>query len=85
MLKPSRMILAVLSLLSCTQAWASENNPVWLTIGGLSYHTSGYYNQINPGIGLEVPIQNNTTFNMGFYKNSYNRKSDYVALNTTFF
>jgi len=85
MIKPPTVALALLSLLPLTSVSASEDNNVWLTVGGFSYHSSGDFNQVNPGLGVELPFNysEGTTFSVGFYKNSYDRRSNYAAFNTS--
>jgi hypothetical protein len=74
MLKPVKIVLVALSLVSYTQVWAIEDNSIWLNLGGLSYHSDPGYNSLNPGLGLEY-----NQYAVGIYRNSYNGRSFYAA------
>jgi hypothetical protein len=49
-----------------------------------SWHASNHgggdtlFNEVNPGLGYEHPLNETNTLALGFYNNSYNRNTDYI-------
>jgi len=57
----------------------------WVTLGGLSKHDGKRldngqdYNEINPGLGYEYPLDQNWSISAGVFHNSFSKPSFYVA------
>lgn len=84
-MKPIPLILATSLLVTSVPSEAEE---LWVNIGGVSHHSSGEYNEQNWGIGIETSLSSTrkeTRVGMGYYKNSINEDSFYVAGNTNFY
>lgn len=62
-----------------------EEKKGWVTLGGLSKHdgkrldTGEDYNEFNPGLGYEYPVDENWSLSAGVFQNSYAKASFYVA------
>lgn len=62
-----------------------EEKKGWITLGGLSKHngkridTGEDYNEFNPGLGYEHPIDENWSISAGVFYNSHAKTSVYLA------
>ena len=74
------VIAALLAATVCVPAYAGE---VWMSSGGVSYHTdrSKGYNERNPGVGLEYRWDTTHSLGAGAYLNS-NRNISTLAVYT---
>lgn len=77
-------ILSLLALPAICLASDNATDAAWLSLGGLSYHSANrdQYNESNPGLGLEFSLVPTTSLRLGYYQNSYSRRSNYIGLNT---
>lgn len=69
----------VLCLLA--QSNSAQADAIVATIA--SWHATNHggnsgYNEVNPGLGYEHPLNERHTFSLGFYDNSYDRNTDYI-------
>lgn len=76
----NRACLALLLALPC----AVHASDAWLSLGGVSRHTSGDYQERNIGVGVEVQLApgGNTRMLAGAYRNSLDRSSAYLMAET---
>lgn len=75
-----KALLAIL-LLSLISYSAHGENP-WITLGGISYHTSNRdknYNEMNLGLGFEFQMTQTIRGTAGFYRNSHRNDSLYYG------
>ena len=82
-----KLLAAVFLLLISTQAYSYNG---WMNIHLGSHHIQSYYkvngephpyNEANFGMGVSLPITSNIDALTGFFENSYNKTSAYVAAN----
>jgi hypothetical protein len=81
-----KVLVAALSLAAISSANAGD---MWVEINGLSRHIGGdtytwqgetkKYNEVNPGLGLGIPLHKNIEAKVGFYENSYDITSAYAG------
>ena len=81
------LLLAAIILFFSTSVHSSNG---WINIHLGSHHLQSYYevngephpyNEANFGMGVSLPIASNIDALAGFYENSYNKTSAYVAAN----
>ncbi len=86
---PFRMLKNLpLMIVICVSGTLQNAHADSIVITGASWHASDhggsdnigdtYFNEINPGLGFEHPLNENNTFSLGFYNNSFSRHTDYI-------
>lgn len=79
------LIVLALALLSCSQAWAGRIQ-LWGHVASHHFVDNKLdqpWNEINPGLGVNIEINDHLGFEGGFFENSYTRPSEYAGVDVS--
>ena len=72
----------LLALLLSLISYSAHAETPWITLGGISYHTTNRdkgYNELNLGLGFEFSMTETVRGTAGFYRNSHRNDSLYYG------